>query len=964
MSFVAPPLKRVWGRMSNRGKRHVQYRPHSPLCVPAHIRYNRPMNNRTSGLSAQPNPTNIYVEVIVNVPIRRSFGRGQNAPPAAELPGFDSAGEVEADESSASLQTFHYHLPPELLGSVQPGHLVWVPFGKQTLQGVVVGLADAAPVPTKPIKRLARPQPVLTPAQIELSFWIADYYVAPLSEAVKLFLPPGLLLKNEDDAGVRAKREEVISLRIRPQEIRQSLFGLGKQSKQAQVLEALLAEPEQTLSVAELQIRCDLRTAASLKRLESDGLIRLEGEVARLALSVAESEEALLEMRGAAKYRAVLEALTAADGPLWKSELYALVDTNLAVLRELSEAGLIKMAEKVRFRDPLAGRNYPRTWPLRLTDEQQKVWRAIQSASFAQPEEVTPARFLLHGVTGSGKTEIYLHAIAETLDRNRQAIALVPEIALTPQTVARFAGRFPDRVTVIHSGLSRGERYDVWRQVRDGEIDVVVGPRSALFAPLPRLGLIILDEEHESSYKQDAEAWGSFSVFYDARTVARRLAELTGSSLILGSATPSLEAYTEAVAGGLHLLELPRRVMGHGEERQKAKGDVLSLSKGEGKSGGERDSGPQTADGVRNSQLATRNSQLAPRNSPALYAELPPVEIVDMRQELRANNRSIFSRSLQSELHATLDAQEQAILYLNRRGTNTFVLCRDCGHVEECPRCEVPLTYHERVSVLVCHHCNARYPIPTVCPECESKRIKFFGSGTERIEEAVQEISPRARILRWDADTTGAKGSHEAILARFAAHEADVLVGTQMIAKGLDLPLVTLVGVVSADVGLYLPDFRAPERTFQLLTQVAGRAGRSARGGRVIFQTYKPEHYAVQAAAEHDFAAFYAREMAFRREQGYPPAGRLARLVFWHKKLETVQAQCVQMAAALRHRAGELALPGESFDIIGPVPAFFARHRSFYRWQILLRAPDPARLLRGLDIPFGWRVDVDPMTVL
>ncbi|MFZ1753901.1 MAG: primosomal protein N' [Caldilineaceae bacterium] len=901
------------------------------------------MKNRTSGLPAPP-PVNeataeIYVEVVVNVPIRRTFGRGQTPPPPADLPGF--AGEEDtSDDSAAALQTFHYHLPPELLGAVQPGHLVWVPFGRQTLQGIVVRLTDGAPVATKPIKRLARPQPVLTPAQIALSFWIADYYVAPLSEAVKLFLPPGLLKKDEDDAGIRAKREEVISLRIRRQEIRRSLFGLGRQSKQVQVLETLLAAPEHTLAIAELQIRCDLRTAATLKRLETDGLIALEDDIARLALSVSEAEAALLALRGVEKYRIVLESLADADGPLWKSELYARVDTNLAVLRELHEAGLVQMAEKVRFRDPLAGRIYPRTWPLRLTEQQAGVWQAIRSACFAIEGEPTPARFLLHGVTGSGKTEIYLHAIAETLDRNRQAIVLVPEIALTPQTVARFAGRFPDRVTVIHSGLSAGERYDVWRLVRDGEIDVVVGPRSALFAPLPRLGLIILDEEHESSYKQDAEVWGSFKVFYDARTVARQMAELTGSALILGTATPSLEAYTEAVTGGLHLLELPRRVMGHGEDDKKT-----------------RRQDDKTEDGT------IRNPQLAIRNSP-LYAELPPVEIVDMRQELRANNRSIFSRSMQSELHATLDAREQAILYLNRRGTNTFVLCRDCGHVEECPRCEVPLTYHERVNFLVCHHCNARYPIPTVCPECESKRIKFFGSGTERIEEAVQEISPRARILRWDADTTGRKGSHEEILARFAAHEADVLVGTQMIAKGLDLPLVTFVGVVSADVGLYLPDFRAPERTFQLLTQVAGRAGRSARGGRVIFQTYKPEHYAVQAAAEHDYAAFYQREMSFRREQGYPPAGRLARLVFWHKKLETVQSRCAEMAAALRARMGEVALPGESFDIIGPVPAFFVRHRSFYRWQILVRGPDPARLLRGLDIPFGWRVDVDPTSVL
>lgn len=915
--------------------------PLLPLCIPTHIRYNRSMGIRTFGpneAAAQSDTPGYatlgYAEVIVNVPIRRTFGRGLNPPPAP-LPGFDRGDGPEGDDAAASLQTFHYHLPPELLGGVQPGHLVWVPFGKQTLQGIVVRISAGAPVKTRPIKRLARPHPVLTPAQIELSFWIADYYVAPLSEAVKLFLPPGLLRKDEEDKGIRAKREESISLRIPSSGIRGALFGLGRSSKQVLALETLLAAPGGSLPVAELLIRCDLRSESTLKTLEGRGLIRREGETAVLASSPTETEEAILELRGAHKYRPVLESLAQVGAPLWKSDLYAAVDTTLDVLRDLRDAGLIRMAEKVRFRDPLAGRSYPRTFPHRLTDQQRAVWQSISETSFAQPETLTPARFLLHGVTGSGKTEIYLHAIAETLERNRQAIVLVPEIALTPQTVARFAGRFPERVTVIHSGLNPGERYDVWRAVREGELDVVVGPRSALFAPLPRLGLVILDEEHESSYKQDAEAWGSFSVFYDARTVARRLAELTDSSLILGSATPSLEAYTDARAGELHLLELPRRVMGHGRE-------------------GIGDRGV----GIRESQSPVPSPQ-----SP-IYADLPPVEIVDMRQELRANNRSIFSRSLQSELHATLDAQEQAILYLNRRGTNTFVLCRDCGHIEKCPRCDVPLTYHERVSVLVCHHCNARYPIPTVCPECESKRIKFFGSGTERIEEAVQEISPRARILRWDADTTGRKGSHEEILAQFAAHEADVLVGTQMIAKGLDLPLVTFVGVVSADVGLYLPDFRAAERTFQLLTQVAGRAGRSARGGRVIFQSYKPEHYAVQAAAEHDYAAFYAREMRFRQEQGYPPAGRLARLVFWHKKLETVQERCAEMASALHARIEAMALPGERYNLIGPAPAFFARHRNFYRWQILVRGPDPARLLRGLDIPFGWRVDVDPVSVL
>jgi primosomal protein N' (replication factor Y) len=350
--------------------------------------------------------------------------------------------------------------------------------------------------------------------------------------------------------------------------------------------------------------------------------------------------------------------------------------------------------------------------------------------------------------------------------------------------------------------------------------------------------------------------------------------------------------------------------------------------------------------------------------APVLYAELPPVEVVDMRLELRAGNRSVLSRSLQAELHATLDAGEQAILFLNRRGSNTFVNCRDCGHVERCTRCDVPLTYHERADVLICHHCNRRTPIPLLCPACNSTRIRFFGSGTQRIEDVVAQMIPRARLLRWDADTTRAKGSHEEILQRFARHEADVLVGTQMIAKGLDLPLVTLVGVVAADVGLYLPDFRSGERSFQLLTQVAGRAGRGERGGRVVLQTYTPDHYVIQAAARHDYAAFYRRELAYRREHGYPPLRRMARLVYWDKKREKAQQMAESMAAGLQRRLRDLGLDGEQARLVGPAPAYFPRYRGNYRWQILLSTPDPAAVLRGLDIPFGWRVDVDPVSVL
>ncbi|MEZ4860669.1 MAG: primosomal protein N' [Caldilineaceae bacterium] len=895
----------------------------------------------------------MFVELIVNRPIRRTFRPAPELPASsAELLSPDPFHDSAFDDFSAqlSLDVFHYHVPVELEAVIQPGHLVWAPFGAQRVQGIVARLVERSPVPTKPIQRLARPEPVLTAAQLALAAWIAEYYVAPLSEAVKLFLPPGLLSKDEAGAKVRVKRELQIELICTDQQqIAEKLATLQRDTPQIRVLSWLLTHAPTTPSAALLQRECQLKSPSALQTLAKQGLITLQDDTdstVQLALPVAAVATHLQNLRGLRKYEQILEVLQASDGPLWKSDLYAAIkakgdaaDISLAKLRELQSLALVTLREQVRFRDPLAGRTYMQTTPPPLTEEQARVWQQIRHHLFAETQIgiIAPnvaagipwpsqraSKFLLHGVTGSGKTEIYLRLIRETLARGRQAIVLVPEIALTPQTMARFAGRFPGRVTVIHSALNQGERYDVWRYIRDGEFDVVIGPRSALFAPLARLGLIIIDEEHETSYKQNAEEWGSLTVFYDARTVAQQLAEITGSVLCLGSATPSLESYLAATQGELELLEMTRRVMGH--------------------------------------LLAETNA--AANSTPARYAELPPVEIVDMRQELRAGHRSIFSRTLLAELHATLDAGEQAIIFLNRRGARTFVMCRDCGAVQECTRCDIPLTYHENSDVLICHHCNQRYPIPQVCPECSSKRIKYFGSGTQRVEELIGEVAPRATLLRWDADTATKKGSHEEILRRFAAHEADILVGTQMIAKGLDFPLVTLVGVVAADVGLYLPDFRSSERTFQLLTQVAGRAGRSARQGRVVIQTYKPEHYAIQAAAQHDYQAFYQREIAFRHEHGYPPARRFVRLVYWDKKLEKAQLASAEMAAVLTQRLTTLGLAGEAAAVIGPAPAFFARHRGYYRWQVLVRAPDPAQILRGLPIPFGWRVDVDPVSML
>jgi primosomal protein N' (replication factor Y) len=540
---------------------------------------------------------------------------------------------------------------------------------------------------------------------------------------------------------------------------------------------------------------------------------------------------------------------------------------------------------------------------------------------------------LLHGITGSGKTELYLRAIGRAMRQGRQALVLVPEIALTAQLVRRFAARFPGKLAVLHSGLALGERYDEWRRLRHGEAMLAIGSRSAVFAPLPKLGLIIVDEEHESSYKHDA------SPRYHARDAAIQLAELTGSVLILGSATPSLESYTAAREGRMTLITLAERV------------GML------------------------------RDSNGLPRS---VALPLPPVRIVDMRQELQQGNRSIFSRPLQSALASALKRGEQAILFLNRRGAASFVMCRDCGHVIACPNCATPLVVHydedegrttndERgrdssafglrpSSLLVCHSCNHRETVPSNCPECWSPRIKSFGVGTQRVVEDVESLFPEARALRWDRDSVTRKGDHERMLDRFLRHEADVLVGTQMIAKGLDLPLVSVVGVIAADTGLHLPDFRAGERTFQLLTQVAGRAGRQSAGAQVVLQTYAPEHYALLAAQEHDFPAFYTQEIAFRRQIGYPPFSRLVRFIYSSGNDERSRRAADELAAEIRRLADGLDLG--DWSIIGPAPAFFHRQRNRFRWHMLLRIANPAALLEVLRLPPGWVLDVDPVHVL
>jgi primosomal protein N' (replication factor Y) len=699
-----------------------------------------------------------------------------------------------------------------------------------------------------------------------------------------------------------------------------------------------------------------------LNVLRQQELVHFVEQPATIALAISRAEATInvFKLRNGEKYYSVLDYLARSAVPTVVGEIYSATGANLNHLRKLAALDLIQLGEQEVWRDSLADRDFVPGEPPQLTPDQSTVWEQIKMIMVEQSDsrnqdtilpDPPPAigsdgrpldshssaaegihPLLLHGVTGSGKTEIYLRAVDLALSRGQRAIVLVPEIALTPQTVRRFATRFPGRVAVLHSRLSEGERYDTWRRAREGRFDIVVGPRSALFAPLENLGVIVVDEEHDHSYKQTAPV---SPPYYQAREAAIELGRLTGAIVLLGSATPDVVTYHLARAGKYTLLELPKRIMGH---RQRVAGQSSRLG------------------------LETAYEPADEESDDALTIPLPPIQVVDLRQELRAGNRSVFSRALQDAMGETLKRGEQAILFLNRRGTSTFVMCRDCGHVLRCPRCDMPLTYHRPGSVLVCHHCGRKERPHKECPNCGSARIKYFGLGTEELERLVQMEWPTARTIRWDSDTTAGKDRHEILLSSFINHEADILVGTQMIAKGLDLPLVTLVGVISADVSLGLPDYRIGERTFQVLAQVAGRAGRGLLGGRVVVQTYQPEHYAVRAAAEHDYTSFYLDEIRFRTQYGLPPFRRMAKLVYADPVNERAETQARRLAQSLGRHIREQALVAT--ELIGPTPPFFNRIDGRYRWQIVIRSPEPVRLLRDFQLPANWIVDIDPVSTL
>ncbi|HZK25809.1 MAG TPA: primosomal protein N' [Oscillospiraceae bacterium] len=567
-----------------------------------------------------------------------------------------------------------------------------------------------------------------------------------------------------------------------------------------------------------------------------------------------------------------------------------------ATVRSLEKKGWLEIKEQIVRRDPLADTAVEAQTALSLTNAQREALAYIN-----QSEELKPV--LLFGVTGSGKTEVYLRAIAQRLSAGLASIVLVPEIALTPQMTERFVSRFGDRVAVLHSRLGIGERYDEWCRIARGEALVIIGARSAVFAPVKKLGLIILDEEHETTYKQEE------SPRYHARELALWRAQWHGAKVILGSATPSLESYHAAEGGNYQLLRLPERIA---------------------------------------------------------QRPLPPVEVVDMREELKDGHKSIFSRPLITALQETVAAGKQIILFLNRRGYATFVLCRECGHVMRCPACNVALKYHAAATTLRCHYCDHHEPYPNTCPVCSGRYIRHFGTGTQKVEAELLKQFPDYRVLRLDADTTTHKGDHQKILTAFKQQKADVLVGTQMIAKGLDFPNVTLVGVITADTAINLPDFRAGERTFQLLTQVAGRAGRGAAGGKVVVQTYTPEHYAIVAAKTHDYESFYAEESQARAALGYPPYGFLLRLLVSGQQEGAVVDSCSFLVSTF----------AEDIELLGPSPCPIEKVRNRFRWQLVVRGDSLEPLLAAakkaaaafLETPLAGSVrlalDVEPQSLL
>ncbi|MEC0371884.1 primosomal protein N' [Paenibacillus chibensis] len=789
---------------------------------------------------------------------------------------------------------FDYLIPESMRAWIEIGSRVGVPFGHRTVQGFVVGLQDK-PSPggmrLKAIQEVLDVVAPLSPELVQLAEWMSRKYACRYITALQVMVPTALKGKAERYISLGAPSDadpdegEYAGSLVRissepPEEVRTIVAYVGQKGEvPAQHLSRTF--PDHADTIKALLRKGVLQENQSIK----DKLQKKMLKAVDLAVDAEAAEAALDEFPAKAqRQREVLQFILEMKEllPLPLKEILASLQVSAATVKGLADKGYVTIEDVEVFRDPYRGRRFKPSVPLELNEEQQTAYDRIRETLDARRHGV----FLLHGVTGSGKTEIYLQTIQHCIAQDRQAIVLVPEISLTPQMVERFKGRFGDQVAVMHSRLSGGERYDEWRKIREGRVKVAIGARSAVFAPFEHIGLIIMDEEHETSYKQEE------SPKYHARDVAVKRAQQQGAAVILGSATPSLESYHAARSQSDDnfapmLLEMKHRALGN---------------------------------------------------------ELPAVQIVDMREELKEGNRSMFSRDLHQAIQVRLDRKEQIVLLLNRRGYSTFVMCRSCGYVAGCPECDISLTYHQKSNHLRCHYCGYAEPAPSVCPDCGSEHIRYFGTGTQRVEEELAKLFPGIRVIRMDVDTTTEKGSHEKLLKQFRDKKADVLLGTQMVAKGLDFPDVTLVGVITADSALNLPDFRAGEKTFQLLTQVAGRAGRHQLPGEVFIQSYTPDHYSIIHASQHDYLSFVRDELKHRRNLHYPPYCRLILVTLTHEQLPLLVRMAENMVSVLQGKARQRGwygsldrLTADAFDVLGPVASPIPRIKNRYRFQCMVK---------------------------
>ena len=780
--------------------------------------------------------------------------------------------QVIVDANHAEVdRVFDYRVPAQWEEEVCVGLRVMVPFGQRNTkrEGYVIALTETTEVPEGKIKGIVEildeGRPILTPSILELAKWMKKEYFCTLNQCLQAVMPAGIRTKSVWYAELTGQTSEL--------------------SEKEQQMIDVLEEQGGAVPLRELEQIFGNRTEYILRCLQEKKVVRLHQKTTRSTykkekryVSLTENEELLIaakekaekDKRLAGQLR-VLSAISQGES-LSVEELKEKAAVTDSPIHTLLQKGVLVEQRRQEKRDVFQLEDYTPTQPFYPTPAQAQALALLREEE--QKEQKRPV--LLHGVTGSGKTEIYMQLIEHVIMEGKQAIVLVPEISLTPQIMERFISRFGKRVSVTHSRLSLGERLDQWRKARDGEISIIIGPRSALFMPFSNLGVIVMDECHESSYISDV------TPKYHTREVARKLSELTGALLVMGSATPDIDSYHRAVTGEFLLLQLKERTKG---------------------------------------------------------SRLPEVFVTDMRKELENGNRSAFGLPLQQAIRENLEKGQQTMLFLNRRGYSTFVSCRKCGEALTCPSCNVSYTYHASDKALVCHYCGKEVPVPKTCPSCGSHYIRYFGTGTQKIEEETRRLFPEASILRMDADTTTGKNGHARILELFGKGKADILIGTQMIAKGHDFPNVTLVGILAADLSLNLGTYQAAETCFQLITQAAGRAGRGELAGRVFIQTYQPENHAIRMAAAQDYEGFYQEEILLRQAMEYPPFSHIFSVLITGEMEQEVILAAQRLGAYMNHYAERAGC-----TVVGPAPAPLPKFRGEFRWQIFAKGTDAERL--------------------